>query len=105
MTCMDRDELLALLLRGDVARLRRMLAAAGGPAENDSLDLSHCTTPMMAAAAIGNEAIVELLLQCGADPARRDLAGRSAAAYARDAGHPHLAARLDTVVDQEKTMW
>jgi hypothetical protein len=48
---------------------------------------------------------VELLLRCGADPARRDPRGRSAAFHARAAGHPHLAARLDTVVDQEKTIW
>jgi hypothetical protein len=53
----------------------------------------------------GNEAAVELLLQCGADPSRRDTRGRSAAAYARAGGHPHLAERLDTVVDIEKTMW
>jgi hypothetical protein len=41
----------------------------------------------------------------GADPARRDPRGRSAAFHARAAGHPHLAARLDAVVDQEKTIW
>lgn len=105
MTCTTRDELLALVLCGDAAALRQVLASGNGPAEDGSLDLPHCTTPMMAAAATGNEAAVELLLQCGADPARRDEAGRSAAAYARRAGHPHLAARLDTVVDQEKTMW
>jgi hypothetical protein len=48
---------------------------------------------------------VELLLRCGADPARRDIRGRSAAFYARAAGHLDLAKRLDTVVDQEKTIW
>jgi len=48
---------------------------------------------------------VELLLRCGADPARRDMRGRSAAFYARAAGYPDLAKRLDTVVDQEKTIW
>jgi hypothetical protein len=31
--------------------------------------------------------------------------GHSAAFYALAAHHPHLAARLDTVVDQEKTIW
>ena len=36
---------------------------------------------------------------------RRDLRGRSAAAYVRAAGRPHLAERLDTVVDTEKTIW
>jgi hypothetical protein len=59
----------------------------------------------MAAAAAGHEAVVELLLDRGADPSRRDCKDRSAAAYAREAGHAHLAERLDTVVDQEKTIW
>jgi hypothetical protein len=96
--------LLASIIAGDVARLRRQLAAAGGPAEDGDLDRPTRLTPMMAAAACGNEAAVELLLQCGADPARRDAAGRTAAAYARCGGHPHLAARLDTVVDQERRL-
>jgi ankyrin repeat protein len=59
----------------------------------------------MAAAAHGHEAVVELLLSRGADPALRDEHGRSAAAYARAAGHSHLAERLDTIVDKEKTIW
>jgi hypothetical protein len=49
--------------------------------------------------------VVELLLACGADPAQRDARGRSAAFYARAAGHPDLAKRLDILVDQEKTIW
>jgi ankyrin repeat protein len=59
----------------------------------------------MAAAGAGATAIVELLLDHGADPARRDCEGRSAAAYARAAGHAHLAERLDTVIDKERTIW
>jgi hypothetical protein len=62
-------------------------------------------TPLMIAAAGGHEAVVEMLLRCGADPARRDTRGRSAAFYARTAGYPALAKRLDIVVDQEKTIW
>ena len=104
MTRIDSEDLLALLIAGDVTRLRKLLAAAGGPAEDRDVDLPYRLTPMMAAAACGNEAVVELLLQCGADPARRDATGRTAAAYARGGGHPHLAARLDTVVDQERRM-
>jgi len=46
-----------------------------------------------------------MLLRCGADPARRDVQGRSAAFYARAAGYPDLAKRLDIVVDQEKKIW
>lgn len=59
----------------------------------------------MAAAAGGHEEMVELLLQCGADAARRDARGRSAAWHARTAGHSLLAERLDGVVDKEKTIW
>ncbi len=72
---------------GESAAIR---AAAGG------------VTLLMAAAAGGHHAMVELLLRRGADPARRDRRGRSAAFYARVAGHPYLAARLDTVVDVER---
>lgn len=105
MSRIDSGELLAALIAGDLTRFQRLLAAAGGPAADGEFDLPYHMTPMMAAAACGNEAAVELLLQCGADPARRDMAGRTAAAYARGMGHPHLAARLDTVVDQERRMW
>ena len=103
----DTENLLAVVVAGDVTRLRVLLGPAGDPAEDAPLDLAHRTTPLMAAPARlrpgcggGNGP-----LQCGADPARRDAAGRTAAAYARAAGHPHLAARLDTIVDKEMTMW
>ena len=98
-------ELLALALLGDEARLRALLPAPGNLREEGQPDRRGSMTALMGAAAGGNEAAVELLLQCGADPSRRDTRGRSAAAYARAAGHPHLAERLDTVVDIEKTMW
>jgi hypothetical protein len=98
-------ELLALALLGEEARLRALLPAPGNLREEGQPDLLGSMTALMGAAAGGNEAAVELLLQCGADPSRRDTRGRSAAAYARAAGHPHLAERLDTVVDIEKTMW
>ncbi|HYF09374.1 MAG TPA: ankyrin repeat domain-containing protein [Acetobacteraceae bacterium] len=62
-------------------------------------------TPLMAAAAGGHDAVVEALLRRGADASRRDPRGHSAAWFARAAGHPHLAERLDTVVDQEKRIW
>ena len=98
-------ELLALALLGEEARLRALLPAPGNLREESQPDLLGSMTALMGAAAGGNEAAVELLLQCGADPSRRDTRGRSAAAYARAAGHLHLAERLDTVVDIEKTMW
>ena len=94
-------ELIAAARRGDIGRLRALLPVAGDPAAFAALD---GVTPMMAAASGGHEAVVELLLQRGSNPARRDAEDRSAAAYARAAGHTHLAARLDGVVDQEKTL-
>jgi uncharacterized protein len=98
-------DLLALALAGDVARLRTTLDPAGEAALDGQPALAAGVTPLMAAASGGHEAAVELLLRCGADPARRDTRGRSAAGYARAAGHPNLAERLDTVVDKEKTIW
>ena len=97
-------DLLALALAGDVTRLRTTLDPAGEPALDGLPGLAGGPTPLMAAASGGHEAAVELLLRCGADPARRDARGRTAAAYARAAGHPHLAERLDTVVDTERTI-
>ena len=48
----------------------------------------------MLAARRGDAALVQLLLNAGADPARTDRAGRSAVDHARDAGHAALAQRL-----------
>jgi hypothetical protein len=45
-----------------------------------------------------------LLLEHGADPTRRDKAGRSAAAHARATDRLHLEERLHTVADKEETM-
>lgn len=92
----EATDLLADIVAGDVARLRPPLALTGDP---------QGMPPLLIAAACGNEVLVEKLLQHGADPAQRDARGRTAAAYARAAGFPHLAARLDTVVDKENTIW
>jgi ankyrin repeat protein len=94
-------ELLAVALCGDVARMQALIPAAG--------DLSAFVgpddvTPLMAAASGGHCEMVELLLLRGSNPARRDVNGRSAAEYARAAGHPHLAAQLDSMVDLEETL-
>ena len=105
MAHIQTTDLLAVVVAGDVARLRTMLPPAGDPTEDRPLDTLHGVTPLMVAAAFGNEAMVERRLPHGADPARRDAAGRSVAAYARATGHPHLAARLDTVVEKENTIW
>ena len=101
MSAIRSVELFTAALGGDVALLQARLPAAGDPTAFSAL---NGVTLLMAAASGGHEAVAELLLERGSNPARRDFKGRSAAAYARAAGHPHLAARLDGVVDQEKTL-
>jgi hypothetical protein len=107
---MDTDvaravDLCAAVQRGDVDRVRTLLPPYGDPVVDGPLVAPGGLTPLMIAAAGGHEAVVEMLLRCGADPARRDVQGRSAAFYARAAGYPDLAKRLDIVVDQEKKIW
>jgi ankyrin repeat protein len=98
-------DLFAAAQSGDVEQVRTLLPPYGDPVVDGPPAAPGGLTPLMIAAAGGHEAVVELLLRCGADPARRDARGHSAAFYARAAGHPDLADRLDTVVDQEKTIW
>ena len=105
---MDTDlasKLLAAARAGDVAQVRALVPCAGNPEEDGPSDAAGGITPLMAAAAGGHEAVVEVLLACGADASKRDAKGRSAAAHARAAGHAHLAERLDTVVDKDQTIW
>ena len=98
-------ELFVAAQSGDVDRVRTLLPPYGDPAVDGPPAAPGGLTPLMIAAAGGHEAVVELLLACGADPSQRDARGRSAAFYARTAGHPDLAKRLDILVDQEKTIW
>lgn len=102
MTKSREAELLAAAGCGDVALLEKLLPAAG---DLSAFDGPNGVTPLMVAASAGHEAAVELLLERGSDPSRRDTQGRSAAEHARRAGHPHLAARLDSVVDQDQKIW
>ncbi len=99
------SKLLAAARAGDVEQVRALLPPAGNPEEDGPPDAPDGVTPLMAAAAGGHEAVVEVLLACGADAARCDARGRRAAAYARAAGHSCLAKRLDTVVDKDQTIW
>ena len=99
------SRLLAAARAGDVAQVRALVPCAGIPEEDGPPDAPAGITPLMAAAAGGHEAVVEVLLACGADAAKRDARGRRAAAYARAGGHPCLAKRLDTVVDKDETIW
>jgi ankyrin repeat protein len=52
-------------------------------------------TPLMVGALQGNLAAISLLLEHGADPARRNPAGRSALDLARDAGHAEAARAIE----------
>jgi len=97
-------ELLQAAQAGNLTRVRALLPC-GEPAVDGVLDAPGGVTPLMAAAGHGHDAVVELLLQFGADAARRDAQGRSAAYHARAAGHPHLAERLDGIVDVERSIW
>ncbi len=101
MTSPREDTLFAAALSGDIGLLQRLLPAAG---DLTSFGAAADATLLMAAASRGHESVVELLLQRGCNPTRRDANGRSAAAYARAAGHTHLAERLDHVVDLDKTL-
>ena len=99
------SKLLAAARAGDVEQVRALLPPAGNPEEDGPPDAPNGITPLMAAAAGGHEAVVEALLERGADAAKRDAQGRTAAAHARAAGHAHLAERLDTVVNKDQTIW
>ena len=99
------SKLLAAAWAGDAALIRALVPRAGSPEVDGAPDAPGGVTPLMAAAAGGHETVVEVLLERGADAAKRDAQGRSAAAHARAAGHSHLAERLDTVVDKDQTTW
>ena len=98
------SRLLAAARAGDAAQVRALVPCAGIPEEDGPPDAPDGITPLMAAAAGGHEVVVEVLLACGADAAKRDARGRRAAAHARAGGHPCLAKRLDTVVDKDETI-
>jgi ankyrin repeat protein len=57
------------------------------------------TTPLMMAARQGQATVARLLLDEGADPTPRNQSGFDAAAYARAAGNPELAAYLAQQAD------
>src|SRR5215204_6219314 len=98
------SRLLAAARAGDAALIRALVPCCGSPEEDGPPDAPGGITPLMAAAAAGYEAVVEVLLACGADAAKRDARGRRAAAYACGGGHASLAKRLDTVVDKDETI-
>ena len=99
------SRLLAAARAGDAALVRALVPCCGSPEEDGPSDAPGGITPLMAAAAAGHEAVIEVLLARGADAAKRDARGRRAAAHARAGGHACLAKRLDTVVDKDQTIW
>jgi uncharacterized protein len=112
----DRPGLAALPLRDGTspvtlaARLGRVdslrvLLEAGAAARTPEGDPGDVPTALMLAAAQGEEEVVALLLEHGADPALRDRQGRTAADWAAAQGHQDLAARLGTVAEAERTVW
>ena len=69
--------------RNDLAQARRLLLAGSDPdamVVEDYTPLGYCATT-------GRTEFVALLLEFGANPARHDRQGRSAADYARARGH------------------
>jgi ankyrin repeat protein len=76
--------------RDDLAQARRLLLAGVDPDAtviDDYTPLGYCATT-------GRAEFVTLLLEYGANPARRDRGGRTAADYARARGHVALAELL-----------
>ena len=99
------SRLLAAARTGDARLIRALVPCCGSPEEDGPPGAPGGVTPLMAAAAAGHEAVIEVLLARGADAAKRDGRGRRAAAHARAGGHAGLAKRLDTVVDKDETIW
>jgi ankyrin repeat protein len=95
----SEQSLLAAVRAGDAAAVRRLAAEAPGRLDEAGED---GRTPLMLAAAGGAEEMVALLLELGADAARRDGEGRTAAELAFENGHTDLGQRLgpDTEADR-----
>ena len=74
----------------DLAQARRLLLGGADPEAAIAADY----TPLGYCATTGREEFAALLLEFGANPARRDREGRTAADYARARGHAALAEML-----------
>ena len=86
-------EFLAAVRRNDLGAVRACMADLTC---RPNLPREGETTALVLAAAAGHAEMVALLLQHGADPARRDDSGRSAADHASANGHAELAHQLAT---------
>ncbi|AKJ63989.1 ankyrin repeat domain-containing protein [Kiritimatiella glycovorans] len=63
-------------------------------ADVNAVDGGEHWSPLMFAAGEGHEAVVDVLLEHGADPSLKDADGDTAADFARDRGHVHLARKI-----------
>lgn len=86
-----QNPLLSAVRDRDLAGVRG--SAAGAPDLLDAVGPDG-RTPLMLAAATGADEMVALLLELGADAARRDGEGRTAADLAFENGHTDLGQRL-----------
>ena len=87
------------VLRGDVEVVRALLKR--DPALARSVD-GFGSTPLHAAAGIGNRAMVELLLASGADPTAKGPAGKTPGEVAASHGYKELVALLSTKVSASR---
>jgi ankyrin repeat protein len=55
-------------------------------------------TPLMIAASRGDTAIVQALIESGANPAKTDYTGRDAVSWAQDSNHPAVVRALREAV-------
>jgi ankyrin repeat protein len=80
--------------RATVIRTLLELGADINGRREDPDERAADTTALMAAAAYGNEEIIQLLLENGADPTLSDRDSMTAATWATRQGHHEIAAKL-----------
>jgi uncharacterized protein len=95
------NALLAAVRCGDAAGVRRL--ATDAPERLDAAGADG-RTPLMLAASTGAEDMVALLLELGADAAKRDAGGRTAADLAFENGHADLGQRLGPDAEAERVL-
>lgn len=79
-------------LTGDASAMQALLSS--NPDVVNAIDEGDMRTPLHAAAYAGNDKIVDMLLDSGADPTARDDNGESPADVARQSAHVDLAKKL-----------